>query len=160
MRRGSTAASAEIAAPPANIYAILADYHNGHPHILPKPYFGEFTVEQGGIGAGTIIRFHMRVLGQDRVYRQQITEPDPGRVLVETDLDTGSVTTFTVIPVNDGQRTHVQISTEWSVRPGITGWIERVITARLLRSIYTKDLRQLAAYVATHSRAAHSGRPA
>ena len=28
-----------IDAPPARVYAILADYRNHHPHILPKAYF-------------------------------------------------------------------------------------------------------------------------
>lgn len=28
-----------IAAPPAAVYGLLADYTVGHPSILPKPYF-------------------------------------------------------------------------------------------------------------------------
>ena len=34
------------------IYGILADYREGHPAILPKPYFTEVKVEQGGQGIG------------------------------------------------------------------------------------------------------------
>ena len=56
-------------------------------------------MEQGGIGAGTVIRFQMSALGQKRTLRAEITEPEPGRVLVETYLDSnGAVTTFTVDP--------------------------------------------------------------
>ncbi len=45
-------ASADMDAPPDRVYAIIADYHNGHPHILPKQ-FRNLTVEKGGVGAGT-----------------------------------------------------------------------------------------------------------
>jgi len=54
MRRAHAEASALIDAPAAEIYAVLTDYGNAHPHILPKPYFTKLAVEQGGIGAGTI----------------------------------------------------------------------------------------------------------
>lgn len=27
-----------------DLYAVVADYHTGHPAILPKPYFQELTV--------------------------------------------------------------------------------------------------------------------
>jgi len=147
MQQGYTEASANIAATAADIYDVLADYRHGHPHILPQPYFSKIEVEEGGTGSGTIIRIHMRVFGQERVFRQRVSEPDPGRVLVETDLDTGSVTTFTVTSLADEQQSHVHIATEWIARPGIIGWLERLMTTRLLRSIYTKELQQLAAYV-------------
>jgi len=48
------------------------------------------VVEEGGIGAGTVIRFQMRILGRLRTFHAAITEPEPGGVLVETDLDTTS----------------------------------------------------------------------
>jgi hypothetical protein len=46
-------------------------------------------VERGGVGAGTVIRFRLRVFRRTRDFRAEITEPTPGRVLVETDLDHG-----------------------------------------------------------------------
>ena len=147
MSKGHVEAAAVIAARPEDVYAILADYRHGHPQILPKPFFTKVEVEQGGTGAGTVIRVHMRVFGRERSFRQVISEPEPGRVLVERDLDADLATTFTVTPVNAGQQAHVRIATEWEARPGIAGWIEKVMTRRLLRSIYTKELRQLAAYV-------------
>ena len=63
------AASADVNAPPQTVYAILADYQNEHPQILPDRHFSEFTVERGGKGAGTLIRFQMHVLGQSRTIR-------------------------------------------------------------------------------------------
>ena len=56
------------------------------------------TVEKGGKGAGTVIRVLMNVLGVDRTYYMEVSEPEPGRVLAETDQDAGVTTTFTVKP--------------------------------------------------------------
>ena len=67
-------ASADIDAPPDRVYAIIADYRNGHPHILPRA-FRNLTVEKGGVGAGTIIRFEVRALGQTQRFRAFVTEP-------------------------------------------------------------------------------------
>ena len=58
-------ASAErtVPAPAAAVYALLADYRDGHPRILP-PAFSDLMVLQGGIGAGTIIRFSLKFAGR------------------------------------------------------------------------------------------------
>jgi hypothetical protein len=45
-------ASAVVDAPAVTVYGVLADYHEGHPSILPRPPFGELVVESGGTGAG------------------------------------------------------------------------------------------------------------
>ena len=95
-RKHLISASANIPAPPQRAYSILANYRDEHPRILP-PQFSNLAVEKGGIGAGTVIRFNMRVFGRKRSFRAAVTEPEPGRVLVETDLDTNrAVTTFIV----------------------------------------------------------------
>lgn len=141
-------ASAIIPARAADVYAVLADYRHGHPNILPSRYFSDLEVERGGVGDGTIIRFTMRVMGTERSYCQAVSEPEPGRVLVEKDLDSDTTTTFTVTPLDDGQRAQVEIVTEWAAKPGLIGRIESVMTRRLLQSIYVRELEQLAAYVA------------
>ena len=135
-------ASARVEAPADVVYGIIADYRNGHPQILPRKYFEWLEVEQGGRGAGTVIRFQMRVLGQTRVLRAVVTEPDPGRVLVETDTGgAGPVTAFTVEPEESGTR--VNISTELTSAGGLTGVAERIVLRRLLRRIYARELEQL-----------------
>lgn len=143
-----TEASAVIAAPPAAIYAVLADYRHRHPHILPKQYFPELSVEAGGQGAGTIIRVRTRVLGIEREYHMLVSEPEPGRILVETDQATGLATTFTVTPTEDGAGSRVQIATAWDAPAGVAGLIERFITPPIMRHIYRTELRQLATYMA------------
>jgi Polyketide cyclase / dehydrase and lipid transport len=133
-----------INAPAKQLYDIIADYHNGHPLILPKPYFVSLEVEEGGFGAGTIINFKMRVFGKTQTFRAAITEPDPGCVLVESDLDGGVVTTFKVLSV-DGQHSEVVITTDGKTRgDGVVGLLERYLTEKYLRRIYKKELRQLA----------------
>jgi len=138
-------ASAIINAPASQVYSILADYHNGHPHILPRQYFASLEVERGGVGAGTVIRFQMRAPGMTRTFLADITEPEPGRVLVESnrleaDPAAQSVTTFTVDPINNGQQAQVTISTVLSV----SNWLEGLFTTMFLRRVYAQELKQIA----------------
>jgi uncharacterized protein YndB with AHSA1/START domain len=136
------AASATIDAPPQKIYSILADYRNGHPKILPKQ-FTRLEVERGGRGAGTLLLVEMRSLGGTRSIRMEVSEPEPGRRLVETDLDSGLVTTFTVVPQKNGRSASVSIVTEWDSQ-GVRGWIERLFAPSMLQKIYSEELRNLA----------------
>jgi hypothetical protein len=136
-------ASAIIDAPVERVYGIVADYRGGHPRILPPKYFTGLEVEQGGVGAGTVIRFGMKVLGQTRTLRATITEPEPGRVLVESDPVGAVVTTFTAEPL-DGGRTRMTFSTAGRTAPGVGGWIEKWITTRMLPRIYRDELALLA----------------
>lgn len=142
-----TEASATIKAPPEQVYAILADYRIGHPAILPKEYFHNFTVEAGGVGAGTIITVQMVVLGVERTFRLVVSEPEPGRVLMEVDAQAGSVTTFVVDPLANGRHAQVTIRTETSASFGFTGMIESVMIPLTLRPIYQQELKLLADYV-------------
>lgn len=137
-------ASARIEAPASVIYAIIADYRDGHPHILPAN-FSNLVVEEGGIGAGTRIRFDMTMLGQTQHYQATITEPEPGRVLREDNGPAaGSVTTFTVDPLATTDAAQVTIATTFTQRPGLSGWIERFLISRLLPLVYEQELQRLA----------------
>lgn len=142
------AATAVLDAPPRAVYALLADYRDGHPHILPARVFTGYEVEQGGVGAGTRIRFGMRAFGQLRLIHATISEPEPGRVLAETDVDTGAVTTFTVDPVDEGLRARVTIETFWK-KPGVVGFFDRLLAPPFLRHVYEEELRLLGQRLAT-----------
>jgi hypothetical protein len=142
------AVSARVAAPAPRVYGILADYREGHPRILPPRYFRNLVVERGGVGAGTVIRFEMPVLGATRSARAEVTEPEPGRVLVETDVDRGVVTTFTVEPREDGRAAEVTIATELPARGGLLGALERRLTSGFLRGVYARELALLAEHAA------------
>ena len=97
-----TEASMVIDAPPEKVYAVLSDYNEHHPAILPKPYFYRCLLEQGQTSADTVIRVRMNVFAVSRDYRFVITKPEPGRVLRETDAAAGIVTSFKVNPLNNG----------------------------------------------------------
>src|SRR3954470_15498093 len=97
---GSTPVTVEgratVGAPADRVYELIANYRTGHPRIVPPKYFQNLIVERGGRGAGTVIAYDMKLFGKVRTSRASITEPEPGRVLVETVEDQGIVTTFTV----------------------------------------------------------------
>jgi hypothetical protein len=138
-------ASADMDAPPDRVYAIIADYHNGHPHILPKQ-FRNLTVEKGGVGAGTIIRFEVRALGQTQRFRGFVTEPEPGRVLVEEYVEpAASKTTFLVEKSPSGTGTRVTFTTEMTSRKGLAGALERFVSTRFMKKLYAEELALLAA---------------
>src|SRR5579884_2429820 len=105
MGRIATKAAAILDARPEDVYATIADYRQGHPNIIPKENMYDLQVEQGGYGAGTIIRFKARILGVEQSLRHRVSEPEPGRILVEQDIDSGqnAINTFTVTPLEQGQ---------------------------------------------------------
>lgn len=142
----SAEVSRVIDAPPARVYGVLRDYREHHPRILPKPYFESCEVVEGGVGAGTVIRVAMRVMGTRHVFLMTVSEPEPGRVLQEADPAAGTVGTFTLAPVDGGVRTHVTIRTEWRAKPGFTGFMERLVNPPLTRSIFRKELELLSEY--------------
>jgi hypothetical protein len=134
--------SAVIPAPPPIVYGIIADYHRGHPSILPPRYFQNLQVEEGGVGAGTRISFQMRSLGRVRRFRARVSEPEPGRQLRETYQETGMATTFTVDPEDTGHHSRVTIATRYT-KAGLAGWLERWLAPGYLRAVYTAELREL-----------------
>lgn len=138
-------ASAPVQAPPAVVYGILADYRDGHPHILPRPHFGALVVESGGRGAGTVFTVQARQGMKMHTFRMAVTEPEPGRVLVETDQDPRSdlVSTFIVDPA-EGGHSRVTITTRWT-RGGVRGFLESLLLPRLAAPIYRKEIANLEA---------------
>lgn len=152
MKTQQVTASAIIDAPAKRIYTILADYRDGHPRILPQQYFSALEVKQGGVGAGTTLRFQMRASGTTRTFLADVSEPEPGRVLVESnwlenDPTSISVTTFTVDPIDGEQRARVTISTTLSV----SNWLEGLFTTMFLRRVYAQELKQIAVLAADQS---------
>src|ERR1700710_1080886 len=94
----SIAVTGIISAPAAACYQAIANYRTTHPQIVPPKYFGPLTVESGGIGAGTRLTCSLRLLGKSFPFAADVTEPEPGHLLVETIPETGAVTSFAVTP--------------------------------------------------------------
>jgi uncharacterized protein YndB with AHSA1/START domain len=136
-------AEGTVDAPAETVYGYIADMRDHHPRFLP-PAFSDFRVESGGVGAGTIMRFKVTAGGRTREFRTKVAEPEPGRVLTESDTNSSSVTTFTVSP--HAAASLVRISTSWDGAGGIGGAFERMFAPRVMRAIYADELKRLDAY--------------
>lgn len=137
-----------IDAPPDRVYAYVADMREHHPRFLPSA-FSDFQVESGGVGAGTVTRFTLTAGRRSRRYRMQIAEPEPGRILTESDTESSLVTTWTIEAAGEGSR--VQIATTWEGAGGIGGFFERTFAPRVLRGIYDDELARLNDYARQQS---------
>ena len=147
MATNLVSAERTVDAPAGAVYGYIADMRGHHPHFLP-PAFSDFQVESGGVGEGTITRFTLTAGGRTRQYRMKVAEPEPGRVLTESDTGSSAVTTFTVTP--QGGQSVVQIATTWEGAGGIGGFFERLFAPRVMRSIYADELERLDAYARAH----------
>jgi uncharacterized protein YndB with AHSA1/START domain len=142
MARIHVSAQRRIDAPADAVYGYIAD-HEHHARFLP-PAFSDFRVESGGVGAGTVTRFKVTAGGRTREYRMQVAEPEPGRVLTESDTGSSLVTTWTVTP--EGERSLVRIASTWEGAGGIGGFFERLFAPRVMRGIYADELERLNDY--------------
>lgn len=142
MAEGRIVAERVIEAPAERVYTYIADYRQHHPHFLP-PAFSDFRVEEGGVGAGTVIRFSLMVGGRKLEYHQRVAEPEPGRVITESNIAASGVTSFTVSP--EGDRCRVRIETVWQPR-GVAGFFERLFAPRMLLPLYNDELARLDRY--------------
>lgn len=143
-------AERQVDAPAETVYGYIAD-HEHHPRFLP-PAFSDFRVESGGVGAGTVTRFKVTAGGRTRDYRMQVEEPEPGRVMTESDTVSSLITTWTVAP--DGAGSKVRISTTWEGAGGIGGFFERLFAPRVMRGIYADELERLNSYARERSHTA------
>lgn len=145
-------ATRRVAAPAPVAYGLLADYTDGHQRVVPPKAIRNLVVEEGGIGAGTRIRFDHVLLGMTRTMRATVTEPEPGRVLAERDVASGITTQFIVDPRGDA--CDVTIATDVPVRGGVLGALERALVRRFLLPLYEEELARLAQVATEGQRAA------
>lgn len=147
MAANEVTVSSTINAAADTIYGIIADYEKHHPRILPAAYFSGLDVLEGGVGAGTRINVHALIYGSQQTLHMGVDEPEPGRVLTETDLDGGMKTTFSLQPVAD-QQTVVTITSAWPPASGLQSLFNRLMLPRYVRRMLEAELQQLAGYVA------------
>ncbi len=138
---------AVLHARPEDVYATIADYHQGHPNIIPPENIYDLQVEQGGYGAGTIVRFKSRLFGVEQSFRHLVSEPEPGRVLREDEIDAAQKESnlFTVTPLEDGQESLVEIAVMMDASPGLRGFIERILVPMSMPGVLRKELKLLEA---------------
>ena len=142
MAKVQASAERTIDAPADAVYGYLADMHQ-HPRFLP-PAFSDFQVVEGGVGAGTVTTFAVTAGGRTRNYRMNVTEPEPGRTLVESDANSSLVTTFNVEP--QGGKSLVRIHTSWDGAGGIGGFFEKTFAPGAMRRLYLDELDRLNTY--------------
>jgi hypothetical protein len=131
-----------VGAPADLTYRLIAD-DTHHQQFLPDG-FSDFEVVEGGVGAGTLHRFKVTAGGRTREYVMRVDEPEPGRVITETDQGSSLVTTFTVTPASD--TCLVRIQTQWDGAGGIGGFFERTFAPRVMRKMYADELARLDRY--------------
>jgi ribosome-associated toxin RatA of RatAB toxin-antitoxin module len=132
-----------VDAPAEDVFGLVADMRIHHPRFL-SPAFSDFEVETGGVGAGTVTRFTLTAGGRRRRYRMRVDEPEPGRVLTESDMGSSLSTTWTVTQVDGKSR--VRIASTWDGARGIGGVFERLFAPRVVRGIYSDTLERLNRY--------------
>ena len=132
-----------VNAPAEAVYGYIRDMHT-HPKFLP-PAFSDFHIESGGVGTGSVTRFKVTAGGRTREYHMTVDEPEPGRVLRESDQNSSLITKFIVDPAVAGASL-VQISTTWQGAGGIGGFFERTFAPRAMKALYEDELQRLDAY--------------
>lgn len=139
-----------VGAPAELTYRLIAEDEH-HQRFLPEG-FSDFEVLEGGKGAGTLHRFKVEAGGRVREYTMRVDEPEPGRVITETDQTSSLVTSFTVTPA--GENCRVRIATSWDGAGGVGGFFERLFAPRVMRRMYAKELSLLDAYAREQAAAA------
>lgn len=135
-----------LGAPAAVVYHCLADYREHHrPGGFLPPAFTALDVLRGGVGAGTVIRFTITMAGRSTTRTQEVSEPEPGRVLIES--GGGERTIFTVEP--RGERTLVRFETELRPR-GLDRVLLPLLGARVLGPLYADELARLEQHARAH----------
>ena len=132
-----------IAAPAEQVFGYFADYRVHHPRLLP-PAFSDLQIEEGGVGAGTVVNFKFTLGGQTQSFRMRVAEPVPGRVLTESTFDGSATTIFTITPDGDGCR--VKLETTFEGSRGVVGFLQRLIAPRMMARVYAEELAILDRY--------------
>jgi len=135
-----------IEAPADVVYHCIADYEEHHrPGGFLPDAFSDMRISRGGIGSGTVISFTTTLGGRTRRMTQEVTEPEPGRVLVES--GDGAATTFTVQPEGPGCRVRFDSVLQAN---GIGGLLTRLFAPRLLEPLYADELQRLEQLARAH----------
>jgi hypothetical protein len=104
-------------------------------------------VQRGGDGVGTVIEFGLRVRRRERSYVVAVEEPAPGRQLRERARGSAVVTTWTLTPGGEGERTVVRLAVQLR-DPDVRGWWARRHARRALRRLYGQLLARLDRHLA------------
>jgi ribosome-associated toxin RatA of RatAB toxin-antitoxin module len=133
-------------ASPERVYNLIIDMEE-HRRILPKQ-FESLDVLEGGKGAGTVFRLTMNVMGSRSSLVMTLSELEPGRIVQEQD-PTAGVTTIWKLNPEPGDGCTLQLTSQFPKKPGLSGWLERLATPSIIRSIYKRELENMHEYLTT-----------
>jgi hypothetical protein len=137
-------------APADAIYQSIANYRDHHqPGGFLPPQFSDMRIANGGVGAGTEVSWVLETGGRPRTISATISEPVPGRRLVET--APGIVTTFIVDPAPGGALVRFETVID---EGGLSGVLTRLFGERLLMPVYEDELTRLEEYAGRLARLA------
>jgi uncharacterized protein YndB with AHSA1/START domain len=122
-----------VDAPMERVWALLRDYRVARPRWLTE-HFADYAVREGGAGAGTVIEYRLHVGRHKGRHVIAVQEQVAGRMLRERDRTSALVSTWTLTPGGEGERTVVRLAV--ALRdPQISGWLTRVRARRALRRL-------------------------
>jgi hypothetical protein len=134
-------------AAPGKVFTALADYVNVRPNIL-APEFTDYQVLERGVGAGTRIGYNLHATKKRvRAVEAAVTEPTPGRQLLETDSRSSLLVLWDVVAA-DGGGSRVTVRVNWQGAGGVGGFFERRFAPAGIRRIYTTELGRLGTVLA------------
>lgn len=140
-----------INAPAKDVYAVLSDYNDGHPNIMPKRFCEGLRVLRGtGVGEGSRIEVRFNIYGQRETLIMDISEPEPGRILQEIDTKAINITRFIVDPI-DESNCRVTIETSVMKQIGIPPgpYLDMLLKRMVLKQIFKEELNTLDAFMAS-----------
>jgi Polyketide cyclase / dehydrase and lipid transport len=135
-----------VDAPTERVWALLRDYRVARPRSLSE-HFSDYGVLQGGAGAGTVITYRLRVGRHDHEHVVVVEEPVAARMLRERARGSFLLSTWTLTPGGDGERTMVRLALGLRDRQ-FTGWLARVRARRALRRLCARLLEHVDAALA------------
>jgi len=140
MPQVTAAVERQIPAPADRVRALVEDYAEARPKILPAQ-FSDYRLLEGGTGDGTTAAWKLQATKKRvRDVKAVVSKPEPA-TLVETDQNSSMATTWTVTTSDGGSVVRVQ--TTWQGATGIGGFFERTFAPGGLRRIYDDMLANL-----------------
>jgi hypothetical protein len=104
--------------------------------------FADYELHEGGVGAGTVIGYRLRVGRDQRAFVLVVEEPTPGRQLRERDRHGGLLVAWTLTPGGDGERTIVRVAAELR-DANLAGALARGRAGHALRRAHVQVLERM-----------------
>src|SRR3954469_19648831 len=108
-RRVSVEVERTVDAPMGGVWPLLLAYRVARPRLLSE-HFSDYGVQQRGHGAGTVICYRLRLGRHQRGHVVSVEEPVPGRMLRERARGSAWVSTWTLTPGGEGERTVMRLA--------------------------------------------------